>query len=116
MMPEPHLTRRKDPHRTDCWQIYFGDVRVGTIAKSNSVPNAEPQWQWLCGFYPGSNPGEQRGGTEATFEKAREAFGVAWRIFSANRTEADYQAWRDQQRWTERKYRSIDRGERVGLR
>jgi hypothetical protein len=33
---------------------------------------------------------------EASFEEAREAFGAAWRILSAARTEADYQAWRDQ--------------------
>jgi hypothetical protein len=26
----PDLTRRKDPHRADCWLIYFGDVHVGT--------------------------------------------------------------------------------------
>jgi hypothetical protein len=79
----PELTRRPDPHRPDCWLIYFGDVHVGTIAKSNSIPNAEPKWQWLCGFYPSSEPGEQRGGTKATFEKAREAFGAAWRVLSA---------------------------------
>jgi hypothetical protein len=52
------------------------------------MPN--PNGQWLCGFYPGSEPGEQRGGTEATFEKAREAFGATWRVLSATRTEADY--------------------------
>ena len=60
------LTRRR-AGRANCWHIYFGDVHVGTIAKSNSIPNAEPNWQWLCGFYPGSHPGEQRGGTEANF-------------------------------------------------
>jgi hypothetical protein len=55
------LTRRRDPHRTDCWLIYYGDVRVGLIARAVCNPNAEPRWQWLCGFYPGSHPGEQRG-------------------------------------------------------
>jgi hypothetical protein len=51
----------------DCWHIYFGDVHVGTITKSNSILNAEPKWQWLCGFYPGSEPGEQPGGTRGEF-------------------------------------------------
>jgi hypothetical protein len=60
--------------------------------------------------------GEQRGGTEATFEETREAFGAAWRVFSAARTEADYQAWRDQRDWTARKYAMLDRGEQVPLR
>jgi hypothetical protein len=50
----PDLTRRQSPDRSDCWHIYFGNVHVGTIAKANSIPNAEPRWQWLCGFYPGS--------------------------------------------------------------
>ena len=77
------LTRRKDRDRPNCRHIYFGEVHIGTIAKSNSIPNAEPKWQWLCGFHPGCEPGEQRGGTEATFEKAHEAFGVAWRVLSA---------------------------------
>ena len=112
----PALTRRKDPNRSDCWLIYFGDVHVGMIARSVGNPNAEPQWQWLCGFYPGSNPGEQRGGTAATFEEARDAFGTAWRVFSVTRTEADYQAWRGQRDWTARKYAMMDRGEQVPLR
>jgi hypothetical protein len=29
------------------------------------------------------------------------------------RTEADFQAWRDQQAWTEDKYAHFDRGERM---
>ena len=47
------------------------------------------------GFYPGAHPGEQITGTGATFDEAREGFEEAWRLFSAKRTEADYQAWRD---------------------
>jgi hypothetical protein len=55
--PMPDLTRRPDPHRADCWLVHYGDVRFGTIAHCLG-PNAESQWPWLCGFYPGSNPGE----------------------------------------------------------
>jgi hypothetical protein len=36
-------------------------------------------------------------------------------MFSARRTEADYQAWRDQRDWTAEKYRRFDRGERMPL-
>jgi hypothetical protein len=72
------LTRRQDPDRPDCWQIYFGDVHVGTVAKSVGNPNAKPQWQWHVGFYPGSKPGEQRGGTAPDFDQARAAFEAAW--------------------------------------
>ena len=97
-----------------------GSIRLGSataqIAKSVGNPGAVEQWQWLCGFYPGSNPGEQRGGTADDFNQARAAFEIAWRIFSASRTEADYQAWREQRDWTARKYALRDRGEPVPLR
>jgi hypothetical protein len=66
-----------------------------------------------CAGYPGSNPGEQRGGTAGTFEQARAKFETAWRVFLPKRSEADFQAWRDQQAWTAEKYRRFDRGERM---
>ena len=34
-------------------------------------------------------------------------------MFLANRTEADFQEWRDQEAWTAEKYRRSDRGERM---
>jgi hypothetical protein len=108
----PELTRRRATYRTYCWLIYFGDVHVGTISRCVGNPNAEPQWQWLCGFYPGSDPGEQRGGTAPDFDQARETFAAAWRVFSAKRTEADYKAWRDQRDFTARKYAMWERGEK----
>jgi hypothetical protein len=80
--------------------------------RSVGNPNAAPQWQWRCGFYPGSNPGESTSGSAATFDQARADFERAWQVFSAKRTEADYQAWRDQRDWTERKYAMCERGER----
>jgi hypothetical protein len=58
----PELTRRRDLDRTECWLICYGDVHVGTIAKSVGNPGAVPQWQWNCGFYPGSDPGNARQG------------------------------------------------------
>ncbi len=108
----PMLTRRRYPERLDCWHIYFGDVHVGTIARCVGQPHEQDPWQWLCGLYPDSNPGEQTGGTALTFDQARADFEVAWRSFSAKRTEADYQAWRDQRDWTARKCAMWERGER----
>jgi hypothetical protein len=61
---------------------------------------AAPKWQWRCGFYPGSRPGECTNGTADTLEIARADFEAAWRVFLAKRTDADFQAWRDQQAWT----------------
>src|SRR6478609_7892724 len=65
----PALTRRRYRERQDCWHIYFGDVHVGTIARRIGQPYDQEAWQWLCGFYPGSAPDEQRSGTAATFDR-----------------------------------------------
>ena len=109
----PDLTRRRYRERSDCWHVYYGDVHVGTISKCVGNPGAAEAWQWLCGFYPGSNPGEQRGGTAGTFDQARAEFEAARRVYLPKRSEADFQAWRDQQAWTAEKYRRFDRGERM---
>lgn len=109
----PALTRRRDPRRSDCWLIYFGDVHVGTIVRSVGNPNAEPRWQWRCGFYPGSEPGEYMGGTAATFAQAREGFETAWRVFRPKRTEADFRAWRRNRAWTAWKYTMSEAGCRM---
>jgi hypothetical protein len=110
----PAVTRRRDPNALqETWLVYLTDVHVGTISVGN--PNAAPQWQWRCGFYPGSEPGECKAGTSPTLDQARTDFERAWQVFSAKRTEADYQAWRDQGAWTAEKYRRFDRGERMPL-
>jgi hypothetical protein len=47
----PALTRRRDLDAQDeCWHVYYGDVRVGTIAKRIGIPIDEDPWGWfLCG-------------------------------------------------------------------
>jgi hypothetical protein len=109
----PALTRRRYPERQDCWHVYFCDVRVGTIARRTGCPVDVDQWSWQCGFYPGSDRGEYLGGTAASFDQARADFEKAWRAFSAKRTPADYQAWRDARDWTEQKYAMWELGERM---
>jgi hypothetical protein len=48
----PALTRRrsKDAH-AESWQVFYGDVQVGTIGIPAGVPDVD-QWGWSCGFYP----------------------------------------------------------------
>jgi hypothetical protein len=46
-------------------------VRVGSNAIRAGNPDGTDPWQAYCGFYPGSNPGEQQNGTAATFDEAR---------------------------------------------
>jgi hypothetical protein len=41
------LTRRRSPDAPDeCWHVYFGDVRVGTIAIRTGMPPGEDPWGW----------------------------------------------------------------------
>jgi hypothetical protein len=91
------LTRRRNLEASDeCRQIYFGDVRVGTIAIRAGNPHDTVPWEWWCRFYPGSHPREHQSGTAAIFDQARADFEAASRVFLSNRTEADFQAWRDE--------------------
>jgi hypothetical protein len=70
-------------------------------------------WCWSCGFYPGSHPRECTNSVAATFDQARADFEAAWRVFLSKRTEADFQAWREERDWTARKYAMWERGERL---
>jgi hypothetical protein len=110
----PALTRRRSPdHSQECWLIYYGDVQVGAIAERTGDPHNTEPWEWRCGFYPGSRPGECTSGTAETFDEARADFEAVWKVFLSNRTEADFQEWRDQRDWTARKYAIWKAGERM---
>src|SRR6266852_4184087 len=103
------LTRRRSLAAPDeCWHVYCGDARAGTIAIRTGMPPGEDPWCWACGFYPGCHPRECSNGTAGTFDQARAEFEAAWQVFLSNRTEAD---WRDQRNWTAEKYRRFDRHE-----
>jgi hypothetical protein len=110
----PELTRRRCPEaREECWHIYYGDIHAGTLAIRAGNPHDTEPWEWRCGFYPGSRPSECSSGTAETFDQARAEFEEAWRVFLSKRTEADFQAWRDQHDWTERKYTLWDAGKKL---
>jgi hypothetical protein len=93
--------------------IYYGDVHVGAISERTGNPHDTEPWEWRCGFYPGSSPGECTSGTAENFEQARSDFEAAGKVFLSNRTEADFHAWRDQEAWTAENYRRFDRGGRT---
>jgi hypothetical protein len=58
--------------------------------------------------------GHRTCGTAATFDEARAHFeAAAWRVFLSNRTEVDFQEWRDQRDWTARKYAMWEARERL---
>ncbi|WP_027578505.1 hypothetical protein [Bradyrhizobium sp. Ai1a-2] len=108
------LRRRRDDTRPEeCWLIYYGDVLVGTIAARTGGPRDEAKWDWKCGFYPGTEPGDHRSGSADTFQVARTAFEAAWEILRDSRTEADFQAWRNEQAITTWKYAMWEAGAKL---
>jgi hypothetical protein len=111
MVGMPELARRRYPERPDCWPVYCDDVRAGTIAARVGNPHDSNPWEWCCGFYPGSHPGEHQNGTAATFDDARAEFEQAWQVFLSKRTEADFQTWRDARDCHEHRYAMWERGE-----
>ncbi len=112
----PTLTRRRDHNASQEAWLSSGDVQVGGMSLRSGNPVESNPWQWRCGFYPGSRSGECTSGTAASFEAARSAFMAAWDAFLRKRTESDFEEWREEQRWTERKYDAWARGEGVLVR
>lgn len=104
----PHLTRRRYHERPDCWHIYYGDVCVGMITRRFGCPVDADQWEWGCGFYPGSEPHQREGNTAVDFEACRVAFEAAWQRLLPDLTEAGFQKWRDQRDLTAWKYAMWD--------
>jgi hypothetical protein len=105
----PALTRKRINNRPETWYVHYAGVRVGVIVERSGAPPSSDQWQWICGFYPGSNPSEDRHGTAATFETARAAFEAAWREYLPKRTETDFEEWREDGAWHAAKYARFDR-------
>jgi hypothetical protein len=75
------ITRRREPNtHQECWHIYQGETRVGTITERAGLPHDVDQWEWRIGFYPVDHrPGERRpddtaktskGGTAAYLRRA----------------------------------------------
>jgi hypothetical protein len=71
--------------------------------------------EWHCGFYLGSDPGEHRYGTAKTFNDARAAFEAAWRDYLPNRTETDFEEWREDAAWHAAKFARWDHRRRTTL-
>jgi hypothetical protein len=108
LITHAELTRRRSPDRSDCWHVYYGDVRVGTIAARAGLPVDVDQWGWQCGFYPPSHCGRHCDGTAETFEQARSEFEVAWRGYLPKCTDADFDEYRRQEARTAWKYAMHD--------
>lgn len=93
----------------DNWGVFHAGVRVGTITR-RQLATSKTDWLWSIGFYPPLHTSRWIQGTAATFDDARAAFAEAWPGFRATITEDELQAWRDEEAWTEEKYRRFDAG------
>jgi hypothetical protein len=102
------LTRKLINDRPLTWHVNFAGVRVGTITERSGIPKSSDPWEWRCGFYPGSKPGDDRSGTAATFDEARFAFEAAWREYLPKRSETDFEEWRQDAAWHAMKYARWD--------
>lgn len=107
------LTRRRSKDaREECWHIYFGDVRVGTIGfapacrlMSISGDGAAASSRCRNGLIaPTARPVASR---------PRRDFNSAWRTLLPELTEADFDAWRAERDWTARKYAMSERDEKM---
>jgi hypothetical protein len=61
----PALTRKLVSDNPETWHIHFAGVRVGMLLERAGIVSTSQPWEWHCGFYPDSNPGEQRYGIAA---------------------------------------------------
>src|SRR3977135_1325846 len=93
MAPMPELTRRFADAREECWYIYYGAVRVGTIARRVGNPFDTDPWEWTCGFYPGSHPRECTNGTSETFDQARADFDATWQCSCQSAPKRIFRRW-----------------------
>jgi hypothetical protein len=82
----PELIRKRVNDRPVTWHVHYAGVRVGVIVERSGALPTSDQWEWHCGFYPCSNPGEQRFGPASRFEAARLAFEAAWRAYLHKRS------------------------------
>lgn len=105
----PELTRKRVNDQPVTWHVHYAGVRVGIITERSGVARAAEPWEWHWGFYPGSNPGEQRYGTAATFEAARGGIRSGMREYLPKRTDADFEKWRQDAAWHAAKYARWDR-------
>jgi hypothetical protein len=91
----------------ECWRIYHGDVHAGMIAQCVGNPGAAPNGNGATASIRAADRASAAAGLP------RRLKGRAWTVFLAKRTEADFEAWREEQAWTAENYRRFDRGERM---
>lgn len=108
------LTRRLfQENHYQRWDIFDGDVRVGTITEINGT-EGQMLWQWSCGFYPGCDKRtQQTAGSCDTFDEAREEFQRAWERLEPEITPEMRGEWLEHQAFTAWKYAMHDAGCRM---
>jgi hypothetical protein len=104
-------TRRRNPDaRQESWQVCYSDVRVGSIAMRSAIRPTPTRGAGAAASIRAAIQRECTSGTAATFDQARADFEESWRVFLANRTEADFDEYRKHRAWTAWKYAMWDSG------
>lgn len=107
------IRRRSDNPHQETWNVYFGDVRIGSIGIRAGVPTSADQWGWSLGFYPGTEPGTHSHGSAASFEQARADFEAAWQRLVPTLSEDNFERCRRSRDFHAWKYRMWDCGCRM---
>jgi hypothetical protein len=110
----PALTRRRDLDRPQqCWRINYAGVHVGTIAEGVGNPGAAPSGSGIAGFIRAAGLASAapalpcRSRPRVPHSRPRGACSC--------RRDADFEAWRDEKAWTERKHALWDAGQPLSL-
>ena len=81
----PEFTHRRSFNApAECWHVFYGRVRVDTIALR--AHDEDHLWCWSCRFYPTAELRECPSGIAADFDQARAELEKAWRVLLAKRT------------------------------
>ena len=83
---------------------------VGAIGLRSGDPSTLINGNGAAASIRGSEPGDWTSGTAASFDEARGDFELAWLVFLANRTEADFDKCQKHRAQTAWKYAMWDSG------
>jgi hypothetical protein len=88
-------------------------IRPDRLLKSGETRTTPRHGNGTAGSIRAPIPENAAAARQRHSTRPRAEFEDAGRLFLSKRTEADFQAWRDQRYWTDRKYALWDAGQRL---
>jgi hypothetical protein len=77
----------------ECWHVHYGRYARRDHRDPHSYPHDEYPWGWSCDFFSSNHPRQHADGVAAA------SIRLAPPILASKRSEADFQAWRDERDW-----------------